>query len=299
MKVFVTGATGYIGGEVVRALLSRGHEVTSLVRGDASRAPAGSTALVGTLQQASEWIPVAVQHDAIVHCAFDSSSMDTEGYSTVCYKDAELTVSLAEAAKKAGRTKVMVITTTLSLVLGQPGTPDEYAATDRMADCEKGRLECETRLFATAAPGFRTCSVRPGWVYGGPGGMLAFVKDQGTPFVVEGGSADVALVTVQDLARLYVFLVEHESCSGPFHGAADGNTATWRQVAQRLSDAMHRNGKIRNLSLSQARKEFGFLSDFLVVPFRGRSTKAHEVGFEWKDPALLDDFDRYVKELSC
>eukprot|EP00727_Mastigamoeba_balamuthi_P012227 m51a1_g7627 hypothetical protein (301) ;mRNA; f:312619-313782 len=297
MRVFVTGATGYIGGAVARALLKRGHQVTALVRGDGSRAPLGSDALAGTLQRPSEWLGVAVQHDAIVHCAFDNEGVATQGYSAVCQRDAEMTAALAEAARRAGRTRVMVITATFSFVIGQPGTPDEYAPTDRVVDCEKARLEGEARFLATAAPGFRACSVRPAWVYGGRGGVLELVADKGAPFVVEDGAAEVALVPLHDLARLYVFLVEHEGCSGVFHGTPDGDVATWRKVAQRLCDAMHCNKAIRRMPLAEARERFGFLTEFLATTMRARSSRTREAGFEWEGPALMQDFDRYWREL--
>eukprot|EP00727_Mastigamoeba_balamuthi_P013717 m51a1_g8969 hypothetical protein (1042) ;mRNA; f:13240-18468 len=272
MKVFVTGATGYIGSEVVKELLSRGHSVTALVRGDASRAPQGTTAVVGTVENSFEWTPVAVQHDAIIHCAFDLAGFTAHGDSATGYQETRLTVLLAEAAKKAGRTKVMVITTTTGAVSGQPGIPDEYSATDRVSALLRPRIDGEALFLATSSEGFRACSVRPSGVYGGRGGLIKMLAGPETPSVVGDGSAEVSLVSVHDLARLYVFIVENDRCVGAFHGIGDGDYTTWRDLATRISLAKGLQGKITS------------------------SKRPQEMGFAFRGPRLMDAFDEYWKD---
>eukprot|EP00727_Mastigamoeba_balamuthi_P012175 m51a1_g7580 hypothetical protein (303) ;mRNA; f:188890-190361 len=301
MRVFVTGATGYIGGEVVRELLARGHAVTALVRGDASRAPRGSTGLVGTLDGLAGWLPAAVQHDAIVHCAYDMAAVAQQGSDAVGRREGDMVVALAEAAKKEGRTKVIVITTSLSAVVGQPGTPDEYSPTDRIPEWTRSRFDSEARFLATSSPSMRACCVRPAWVYGGRGGVLAFVRGApqgGAPFVVGDGAAAVSLVSVRDLARLYAFVVEDSRCVGVFHGVSEGNYSTWREVAERVSHAKGARGDVDRIPLEEARKKMSYLADLLATPLRIGGRRAHEMGFEFTEPRLMDAFDRFWEELS-
>ncbi|WP_256744258.1 NAD(P)H-binding protein, partial [Cronobacter sakazakii] len=74
MRIFVTGATGFIGSRVVSALLARGHQVTGLVRSEeAARhlVDKGVTAQRGTLEDPLSWVAGIDQCDAVIHTAFD------------------------------------------------------------------------------------------------------------------------------------------------------------------------------------------------------------------------------------
>eukprot|EP00727_Mastigamoeba_balamuthi_P011964 m51a1_g7390 hypothetical protein (299) ;mRNA; r:130574-131674 len=298
MKVFVTGATGYIGGEVVKELIAHGHSVTALVRGDASRAPKGSTGIVGTLEKSSEWIPVAVQHEAIIYCAFDLASVVSRGDGTVGAEECLVTVPLAEAAKKAGHTKVMIITTSSGAVINQEGLPDEYSPTNGVPQWLRPRFDGEALFLATSSATFRACSVRPSWVYGGRGGLLKILGDTEIPTVVGDGSAAVSLVSVHDLARLYVFVAENEQCVGAFHGIGDGDYSTWRELATRVSLAKGLQGKYDSIPLEVARNHNGF-AELMATSMKAASTRPREMGFVFRDPRLMDAFDTYWKELIC
>eukprot|EP00727_Mastigamoeba_balamuthi_P012176 m51a1_g7581 hypothetical protein (300) ;mRNA; f:190700-191828 len=299
MRVFVTGATGYIGSEVVRELVARGHEVTALVRGDASRAPQGSTGLVGSLDRFAEWLPAAAQHDAIVHCALDVASLVKNGSDIATRQESDMILGVAEAAKKQGRTKAMVITMSVTAVVGQPGTPDEYSPTDRIPQWARSRFDIETKFLAESSQSFRAVSVRPGWVYGGRGGVLKLVSGAGVPFVVNDGSAELSLVSVRDLARLYAFVVEDVRCFGAFHAVSEGNYATWREVAERISRAKGANGDVTGIPYEEAHQKMSYVADLLATPLRAASTRPQELGFQYHDPRLMDAFDRFWGELSA
>ena len=169
MKVFVTGATGFIGSAVAAAFARAGHEAFGLAR---SAEKAGRLAarevvpVLGSLEDPKSWREVADACQVLVHCAVE--------YSARQWTLNEQTIDvLLASATAAGRPRKVVVT----------GGVWDYGSTgDRMVDEASPldppalvlpRREVEVRVLKASSGSLKTLVIRPGCVYGGPGGLTA------------------------------------------------------------------------------------------------------------------------------
>lgn len=209
MRIFLTGATGYLGTAVRQALEARGHHVSAFQRGD-------SLATLGDF-------------DAYVHTAF--SMTDPVGFDR----------SIVDAFTAKGG---FVLYTSGVWVLGNT---DERGA-DESSEVNPLPLVAwrpahEQRVLASG----RNAVIRPGCVYGGKQSMLAgwfAAADQGKPIEVAGdGENHWALVDLHDLADCYARIVEQRA-PGIFH-AIDDTTATMNECARAVAP----NGEIKHVTV--------------------------------------------------
>jgi nucleoside-diphosphate-sugar epimerase len=127
MRVFLTGATGFIGSRLVPELLAAGHSVLGLTRSDAGAkalTQAGAEPYRGTLEDPDSLGAGAAQADAVIHCAFDH---DFSNFVANCEKDARAIRAMGEALK--GSQKLMLITSGTGIGApgpGQPATEDVF-----------------------------------------------------------------------------------------------------------------------------------------------------------------------------
>jgi nucleoside-diphosphate-sugar epimerase len=230
MRVFVTGATGYVGGAVVRRLLAEGHAVSGLARSGEAEArldAEGCEVVRGTLEDGAVLASAARAADAVVHAgATGRAGQDAVDRAAV---DALL-------RGLAGRGGALVYTSGL-WVLGDTG--GRVAAEDAPlapAALVAWRAEVERRVLG--APGVRGVVVRPGLVYGRgggiPGGMVASGRKRGVVRYVGDGAQRVNPVHVDDLAELYL-LALGAPAGTVLHGAAE--TVSTREVAEAAAAA--------------------------------------------------------------
>ena len=214
MRIFLTGATGYIGSAVLDALLRGGHEVTALVR-DPEKAERvsrrGVQPVIGELSKPASYAAAAEGADAIVHTALDSSKrgqkVDRQAIDTL----------LAAAARRAaaGHPRSFVYTSGV-WVLGdtqdarprkRPGQPD---AARRLA---AGARAAGARRAGATASARSSCG--PAIVYGGARGIIGdLLKDaaNGLVRVVGDGQNHWPCIYDRDLADLYVRVATHGRC---------------------------------------------------------------------------------------
>jgi nucleoside-diphosphate-sugar epimerase len=286
MRVFVTGATGFIGNAVVRELLAAGHEVTGLVRLQKARAldGLGARAVVGNMKDPESYRDAAAECDAMIHAAAEYSA---EGI----LADRSALDTLLDAARQgdddAGERQV--IFTSGIWVLGDTGGPVyEDAPTDHPAALVAWRITHEQLVLDAATDRLATAVLRPGMVYGGSGSLVAryfaTAEQQGAAQYVGDGQNHVPFIHVADLARFYRALVEHRG-RGIFH-AVDGECPRLEEVARAAGEAAGKGGAIRSLPLAEARQKVGPMADCLVLDWRPqRGTFLQEAGRayrEWK-----------------
>lgn len=286
MKIFVTGATGYIGRAVAEALRRRGHRVAGLTRSAAkarSLAAAEIEPVVGDMRDARAWERAARGVDVAVHCAVEYGA-DYEKLDRV---------ALDALLASAGR-----LLYTSGVWQYGPGGPFDESAAFSGKPLMPWRSEHEKK--ALAAKGL---VIRPGCVYGGSGGLTGLwfqgaVEDKAAPIVGEGANR-WAVVHVGDLADLYVRAAE-SAAAGELFNAADGSRFTVREMAEAASRAAGSGGAVKALSFPEAEKAYGGMAHGLALDQDVDASKARRVlGWEPRFKGFPGDADLYFAAWSA
>lgn len=285
MRVFVTGATGYVGGAVANALRAAGHEVVGLARSDEAARRlegAGCTVLRGSLADGDVLARGARETDATVHAAATGAADQAE-------VDAAAVHALLHAL--AGSGKPFVYTSGI-WVLGATG--DAVADEDAPAAAAAivaWRPAVERAVVDAAARDVRSVVLRPGVVYGHgggtPGGWVAGGRKRGVVRYVGDGSQRWPLVHVDDLAELYVLAVA--APPGTVLNAA-GPSLPARTVAEAAARAA--GARAEPWPLEDARGRLGPYADALALDQRVSAARAHALGWTPSRPSVLEELAR-------
>jgi nucleoside-diphosphate-sugar epimerase len=276
MRIFLTGATGYIGSGVLDAFIKHGHEVTALVR-DANRGRAvkrrGATPVVGDLGDAAGWTDAAQGHDGWVHTAFEYSPRGPD-------VDRTAVEAMLAAAQRNGRPGVFVYTSGI-WVLGPTSVPAGEDAPLNPLPLVGWRPAHEARVLEAAGDGLRTAVIRPGVVYGGTRGIVAdLFKDgeNGLIRIVGDGNNRWALVYERDLAELYVKVTTSAEASGVYHANDEGDERVG-EIVETIARNVKTPADVRHIPIEEARSKMGPYADALAVDQVVRSTRARALGW--------------------
>ena len=282
MKIFVTGASGYIGKAVCKALKADGHEVTGLTHDQAHLKlldGLGVKPVLADLRETGKWKEYLKEADAAIHIAQDPKEP--------AKADAAVVDVVVDAFK--GTTKRFIYTSGV-WVLGNTGPEQASEITPvNPLPMVEWRADTEKRLItAEAAKGLNVVVVRPSIVYGEGGGipgMLArSANEEGAARFVGNGENRWPLVQVNDLAELYVLALK-KAKSGEIYHAADNQSYTVRELAQAASEGAGLNGKVVSWPKDKAREHLGGLADALCLSQNVSGAKAMEfLGWEPKAP---------------
>lgn len=291
MKVFLTGATGYIGSAVARALGRHGHSVLAL-----ARSPEAETKLVtlsqaidcefirGDVKNATSIRRGAEKSDGVIHAA----SPGDETYAV-----ADKTVIDAVIDTLAGSGRPFVYTSGVA-VHGSTGDKivDETAPYDP-SPMVAFRVDCEKRVKAAAARSVRSIVLSPAMVYGNAGGIAALwfesARDYGIVRYVGDGSNRWTTVHVEDLADLYVRAVTSAPPGSAYFGAA-GKAVRVHDAAVAASEGAGIPGEVESIPYETARQLIGPLADLLVLDQQISGEKARrELGWQPTGPDFLTD----------
>lgn len=297
MRVFLTGATGYIGSAVAKELTAAGHEVTGLVRSP-EKAKAleeiGAKAVVGDIKDPKSYREAAAGCEALVHTAFEYSDKEVEADKTVV-------ATLLEVARANAGVRQIVYTSGI-WVLGQTDGEEpafEDASTDHPAALVAWRVGHEKKILGAADERLATAVVRPGMVYGHQGGLIASYFDsaekEGAARYIGHGFNRVPFIHVDDLARFYRAVIEHHS-RGVFH-AVDGAAVQLGDAARAASEAVGKGGATRSVPLEEARAKMGPIVDCLVLDQFIESNRNLEITWTPEVPSFLAGAERAYEEL--
>jgi len=294
MRVFLTGATGYVGSAVLDGLLRAGHRVTAIVR-DPERAERltarGATAVVGELGTPKTYAAALESSDAVIHTAFESS---TRGIA----KDIEAIDTLLAGLKRSPTSTPTFIYTSNVWVLGGTTKPvDEESPLDP-AEHVRWRPIHEQRVLDAGTNGVRTIVVRPGIVYGGSRGIVSdLLKDalNGMMRVIGPGKNRWPTVYDRDLADLYVRLLQTPDAHGVFH-ANDETDERVNDIVEAIAEHLTQRPDIRHMPLPEARRKLGAYADVLALDQRVRSPRAKGLGWAPSLSSITANVPRLFEE---
>lgn len=277
MNIVLTGSTGYIGSAVLKALLAHRHDVTALVRSEESARKVSAdhvTPIIGDLTD-TPWLTEQLKaSEGAIHLAADDDPETLD--------DA---VATAVISAYAGTEKPYVHT---GGVWGF-GPGEAIVETDQADPPElvAWRTPIEKRVLA---PGIRGSVVAPAVVYGHGSGIPAEVitgapKQRGSLQLIGDGSQHWATVHVDDLAELYVAVLE-KAPGGDVYIGASGANPTVRELAEAAAGI----GKVIDETPDEARVRLGEgYADVLLLDQQAAGTTAKNL-FSWqpKQPTLLE-----------
>ena len=288
MRVFLTGATGFIGSRIIPELVGAGHEVTGLTRSDEGARKleaAGVTPYRGTLEQPEDVARGAGAADAVIHAAFDH---DFDHFYENCQKDAR--VISAVGAALAGSTRPFLITSGVNMGRGAPGEP----ATEENVDLDNPnpRVATERAGVDALAKGASVAVVRLPQVHdtqkqGLITPYIAHARAVGACAYVGDGSNRWSAAHVGDVARLYRLALEHHAPGARWHAVAEPGVAM-RDIVEVIGAGL--GLPVRSLPPEQAAEHFGWMAGFAGLDMLASSTLTQE-RLDWRPdgPTLLDD----------
>jgi nucleoside-diphosphate-sugar epimerase len=292
MRVFVTGATGFIGSAIVQELIGAGHQVLGFARSDAaaqSLAAVGADVHRGALDDPDSLRRGAAVSDGVIHTAF---IYDFSNYAAAGETDRLAVEALGAALAESGRPLVITSGTAL-LTPGRLGTEED--ATDP-SSAAAPRIASEEAALSMASHGVRVSVVRlPPSVHGEGDhgfvpGLIAIAREKGVSAYVGEGLNRWPAVHRLDAAHLYRVALEKGSAGARFHGVADQGVAI-RDVADVIGRRL--NVPVVAKSSEGAAGHFGWLAHFIGLDNPASSTRTQEwLGWRPSQPGLIADLDR-------
>jgi nucleoside-diphosphate-sugar epimerase len=288
MRVFLTGATGFIGSRIVPELLGAGHQVLGLSRSDEGvrwLEEAGADVHRGTLEDPDSLARGAALVDAVIHTAFDH---DFSRFVENCEKDRRVIGAMADAL--AGSDRPLIITSGTGLGSTGPGKPAVEQAVDwthpnpRVAS-EQAGVEASDRGVSVAV--VRLPQVHDTHKQGLISPFIEVTRAKSLSAYVGDGANRWPAAHVSDVAKLYRLALEQHEAGARYHAVAEEGVSA-REIAEMVGAGL--GVPVRSLSPEEAADHFGWLAMFtsLDMPASSEWTRKR-LGWEPTGPSLIAD----------
>ncbi|NEA61131.1 SDR family oxidoreductase [Streptomyces sp. SID12488] len=288
MRVFVTGASGFVGSVVVRELLGAGHEVVGMVRSDgaaASLKEAGAEVHRGDLDDLDSLRAGAAASEGVVHTAYVHDFRD---FAEAARTDLRAVETLGEALVDSGRP--------LLICSGTAFSPGAMATEDNPGDPERPhmfRLASEAAVMRFAERGVRASVVRlPPSVHGeGDGGFVPRLVDiaraKGVSAYPGDGTNRWAAAHRLDVARLFRLALESAPAGTRLHGIAEEGVPV-REIAEAIGRGL--GVPVTSVPHAETNDHFGWLGNFFALDLPASSAVTRErLGWRPVEGELLTD----------
>jgi len=289
MRVFVTGATGFIGSAIVKELMGAGHQVVGLARSEKSAkslAEAGAEVHRGSLEDLESLRSGAAAADGVIHAAFIH---DFNNYGPAAEADRRAIEALGAALAGSDRPLIVTSGTLIAQAQGPLAIEDDPANPNFPRKSEEAAM-------ATVSRGVRASVLRlPPSVHGeGDHGfvprLIAIAQQKGVSAYVGDGLSRWPAVHRLDAARLYRLVLEKGAGAAAYHGVADEGVPT-RGIAEVIGRRL--NVPVVSKSREEAAQHFSWLGLFFGMDGAASSAKTQqELGWRPVQPGLIADLDQ-------
>ncbi len=291
MRVFLTGATGFIGSAIVPELLTAGHQVLGLTRSDAgvrALTAAGAEVHRGDLEDLSSLRSGAAKADAVIHTAFIH---DFSRFKEVCETDRRAIEALGSVL--AGSARPLIVTSGTAMGSAAPGQPASEDHFD--SQHPNPRAASELEAASVSARGVDVRVVRLPQVHdpvkqGLITYLVAVAREKGISAFVQDGQNRWPAVHRLAAAELYRLALEKGSAGARYHAVAEQGVPL-REIAE----ALGRGLKVRVVSMSaeEAGAHFGWLAMFAGSDMPASSALTQQrLGWRPTGPGLISDLGR-------
>jgi nucleoside-diphosphate-sugar epimerase len=291
MRVFVTGAIGFIGSAVVKELIGAGHQVLGLTRSDdgaSALTAAGAEAHRGSIEDLDRLKEGAARSDGVIHLAFNH---DFSKYAANCEDDRRVIGALGAAL--AGSDRPLIVTSgtgMASTVAGRLSTEDDVPASSAAIP----RAASEEAAASLAADGINVSVMRLPQVHdpvkqGLVTYVIAAAREKGISAYVGNGANRWPAAHVLDVARLYRLALENAEPGAKYHAVGEEGVPL-RDIAEVIGRYL--NVPVTSIAADEAEAHFGWMAPFASrdLPASSELTR-RRLGWQPTGPGLIADLN--------